>query len=81
MKEKLFQFLEYLLSSLDNVNKGASGKKLTALAITMAYCYSHRFVDPNNLAIILGVDGSLILGLFGINVLDKSKNPIKQDEN
>jgi hypothetical protein len=66
-------FLEYLLASLDNVNKGASGKKLTALAITITYCYSHRFIDASNLPIVLGVDASLISALFGINVIEKIK--------
>ena len=68
--KKLFQ---YLLASLDNVNKGASGKKLTALAITITYCYSHRFIDASNLPIVLGVDASLISALFGINVIEKIK--------
>jgi hypothetical protein len=66
-------FLEYILASLDNVNKGASGKKLTALVITITYCYSHRFIDASNLPIVLGVDASLILALFGINVIEKIK--------
>jgi hypothetical protein len=66
-------FLEYILASLDNVNKGASGKKLTALVITITYCYSHRFIDASNLPIVLGVDASLISALFGINVIEKIK--------
>lgn len=68
--KKLFQ---YLLASLDNINEGASGKKLTALAITITYCYSHRFIDASNLPIVLGVDASLISALFGINVIEKIK--------
>jgi len=75
------ELFAYLLSSLDNINKGASGKKLTALAISLAYCYSHRYVDASNLAIVLGVDGGTIAILFGINVADKLKNPSEQNEN
>ena len=71
--EQVKAFLEYILASLDNVNKGASGKKLTALVITITYCYSHRFIDASNLPIVLGVDASLILALFGINVIEKIK--------
>ena len=77
MREKIGQFIEYLLASLDNVNAGASGKKLTALAITITYCYSHRFIDSSNLAVVLGIDGGLICTLFGINVIEK----IKTNEN
>ena len=64
----------YIKSSLDNNSAGASGKKLTALAVTIAYIYSHRFVDHNNIVMVLGVDAGLICGLFGINVVDKMKN-------
>ena len=71
--EQVKTFLEYILASLDNVNKGASGKKLTALVITITYCYSHRFIDASNLPIVLGVDASLISALFGINVIEKIK--------
>jgi len=71
--EQVKAFLEYILASLDNVNKGASGKKLTALVITITYCYSHRFIDASNLPIVLGVDASLISALFGINVIEKIK--------
>ena len=67
------KFFQYILASLDNVNQGASGKKLTALAITITYCYSHRFIDASNLPIVLGVDASLISALFGINVIEKIK--------
>jgi hypothetical protein len=70
---KAAQFIEYILASLDNVNKGASGKKLTALVVTLAYCYSHRYVQPDNLVLVLGVDAGLILGLFGINAVEKKK--------
>ena len=61
------------LNSFNNKNGGYSGKKLTALAITISYCYSHRFIDASNLPIVLGVDASLISALFGINVIEKIK--------
>ena len=81
MKTKITNFFEWLLASLDNVNKGASGKKLTALFITIAYCYSHKFIDEANLAVVLGVDAGLILGLFGIGSYDKTKKNEPQSEN
>lgn len=64
----------YIKSSLDNNSAGASGKKLTSLVITIAYLYSHRYVDHENLVMVLTVDAGLICGLFGINVVDKMKN-------
>lgn len=67
----LFKFIK---SSLDNNTEGASGKKLTALAVTCAYLYAHRFVDATNVVMVLTVDAGLICGLFGINVVDKLKN-------
>jgi len=71
---KAVQFIEYISASLDNVNTGASGKKLTALVVTLAYCYSHRYVQPDNLVLVLGVDAGLILGLFGINAVEKGRS-------
>lgn len=67
-------FFNFIKSSLDNNTDGASGKKLTALVVTCAYLYSHRFVNATNLVMVLTVDAGLICGLFGINVVDKLKN-------
>lgn len=67
-------FFNFIKSSLDNDTVGASAKKLTALAVTLAYLYAHRFVDATNLVMVLTVDAGLICGLFGINVVDKLKN-------
>ena len=62
------------INSLKNNADGFSGKKLTALAVTCAYLYAHRFVDATNVVMVLTVDAGLICGLFGINVVDKLKN-------
>jgi len=67
----------WFVKSGDNSKSGASGKKLSAALIVMTYCYSHRFCDTSNIATVLGVDAVLIMGLFGINVIDKKKNPIE----
>lgn len=75
---KITEFFNWLLASLDNVNKGASGKKVTALLITIAYCYSHRYVDVSNIGTVLTVDGGLISVLFGIGSYDKK---LKTNEN
>lgn len=68
-----------MLKSLDNTSGGASGKKLTALAVTVAYCYSHRFIDAANLVSVLGVDAALITALFATNTYEKTK--VNQNEN
>jgi hypothetical protein len=64
----------YIKNSLNNEPIGASGKKLTALAVTLTYVYSHKFVTPEILTGVLVVDAGLITALFGINVVDKFKN-------
>ena len=70
-----------LYDSFTNGNKGFSAKKLTAFSITVAYCYSHKFVDINNIVAVLGVDGGIITLLFGVNVLDKKyKNSTESEE-
>jgi hypothetical protein len=66
-----------IYDSFGNDSAGFSAKKLTAFAIVAVYCYSHRFVDSNNLMGVLGVDAGLITLLFGVNVIDKYKNPVE----
>jgi hypothetical protein len=78
--KRIREVIEWLLASLDNVNKGASGKKVTALFITIAYCYSHRFVDINNIGTVLTIDGGLISVLFGIGSYDKKIKANATDE-
>jgi len=73
MIQRIDNFIKYLLSSLDNSSVGASGKKLTALSITIAYCFAHRYVDSANLTSVLAVDGGLITALFATNVYEKTK--------
>lgn len=76
------KIIENILSSLNNKpGQGYSGKKLTALAITVAYCYSHRFLTAEHLAAVLAVDGALITALFGINTYDKSLNKKDNEPN
>ena len=70
-----------LYDSFSNGSKGFSAKKLTAFSITVAYCYSHKFVDTSNIVAVLGVDGGIITLLFGVNVLDKKyKNSTESEE-
>ena len=64
----------YIKGSFGNEKGGASGKKLTALAVTLAYIYSHKFVTTEILTSVLIVDAGLIATLFGINVVDKVQN-------
>lgn len=62
------------IGSLDNKINGFSGKKLTAFAMSLAYCYAHKFVDANNLVGVLVADGGVICLLFGINEAGKKIN-------
>ena len=72
------KIIDNILNSFNNApGRGYSGKKMTAFAVTVAYCYSHRFLEAEHLAAVLAVDGALITALFGINTYDKSLN--KQD--
>ena len=77
------QIVTDLYNSFSNGSDGFSAKKLTAFILTMTYCYVHRFVDETNLIGVLGVDAGLIAVLFGVNVIDKMKNPTENnnDEN
>ena len=68
------KLLENIIESLKNNTSGFSGKKLTALSVTLTYIYSHRFVATEILTSVLVVDAGLITALFGINVVDKFKN-------
>lgn len=81
MIERIKNFVTFIQSSLDNSTIGASGKKLTALAVTLAYCYSHRFVDAANLPLVLAADASFISVLFGINVVEKIKTNSNENGN
>ena len=64
-----------LYGSFSNDNDGFSAKKLTAFILTATFCYSHKFVNEVNLIGVLTVDAGLITLLFGVNVIDKYKNP------
>lgn len=66
--------IQNIFESLKNNPKGFSGKKLTALAVTLTYVYSHRLVTYDILTSVLAVDAGLIATLFGINVVDKFQN-------
>jgi hypothetical protein len=69
----------YIKGSFGNEKGGASGKKLTALAVTLTYIYSHRFLTTDVLTGVLVIDAGLITALFGINEVGKFKN--KETEN
>jgi len=75
------QIVTDLYNSFSNGSDGFSAKKLTAFILTMTYCYAHRFVDETNLIGVLGVDAGLIAVLFGVNVIDKMKNPTENNNN
>jgi len=70
-----------LYNSFSNGSDGFSAKKLTAFILTATYCYVHRFVDQTNLIGVLTVDAGLITLLFGVNVIDKYKNPTDTENN
>jgi len=66
--------IQRILGSFDNEVNGFSAKKLTAFAMSLAYCYAHKFVDANNLVGVLVADGGVICLLFGINEAGKKIN-------
>ena len=71
--------LNKLISSLDNTNTGFSGKKLTAFSIVACVLVAHikwiSLDDFKHLEMVLTIDYAFIATLFGINVVDKKKNP------
>lgn len=71
--------LNKLISSLDNTNTGFSGKKLTAFTIVACVLVAHikwiSLDDFEHLEMVLTIDYAFIATLFGINVVDKKKNP------
>lgn len=76
------KFIEKMLFSLDNTNKGLSGKKLTAMALTYCVIKLHEYYghwaffkgDFSLLPVILGADFGFLALLFGINEYSKKKN-------
>jgi hypothetical protein len=81
MKKLLLEFKTGLLGSFTNAPGGFSSKKLTALAITICIVIAHirwfNEKDFTQLTTVLTIDYGFILALFGINVVDKFKNPNK----
>lgn len=79
MKKLLIEFKIGLLGSFTNAPGGFSSKKLTALAITICVIIAHvkwfNEKDFTQLTTVLTIDYSFIALLFGINVVDKLKNP------
>lgn len=75
----LVKFAEKMLFSLDNSNKGLSGKKLTAMALTYCVLKMHNYYcewaffkgDWSLFPIIVGADFGFLLALFGINEYGK----------
>lgn len=79
-KETITNFLH----SFNNFPIGMSGKKITAcFVVIFCFCapivtwtyWAYKHNDWSLLSGVLAVSASLIAGLFGINVLDKLKNP------
>lgn len=76
------KFIEKMLFSLDNTNKGLSGKKLTAMALTYCVIKLHEYYghwaffkgDFSLLPVILGADFGFLALLFGINEYSKKKS-------
>jgi hypothetical protein len=69
------KIIENLILSGSNDSKGFSAKKLSIFAVVIAYCICHRFASADNIVMVLTVDAGLITALFGVNVIDKMKNP------
>lgn len=85
----LIKFIEKGLFSLDNSNKGLSGKKLTAFAMTFCVVQLHEYYveyafihkDFSLLPLILSADFGFLTLLFGLNEYSKNKsNSLSQTE-
>lgn len=72
------EIFKNLFDSLNNKSDGWSGKKLTALCITICVLATHikwiTMGDFSQLVSVLTVDFSFLSVLFGINVYDKKQN-------
>lgn len=73
------KFISDLLASLTNDGQGYSGKKLSAMVIVMCIVAAHikwmTLKDFNTqLELVLTIDFSFILTIFGLNVADKKIN-------
>lgn len=79
MKKLFFELKLGLLGSLSNDTAGFSAKKLTGFAITVCVIIAHikwfNMKDFTQLTTVLTIDYTFIATLFGINVVDKMKNP------
>jgi hypothetical protein len=85
----LVKSIEKIFFSFDNSNRGLSGKKMTALAITYCvvkmheYYMSYAFIkgDFSLLPVVLGADFTTLLALFGINEYGKNKARVSDPNN
>jgi len=79
---KIKEIINGVIGSFSNDTTGYSGKKLTALAITTCVIAAHvKWLSIGNLTqleAVLTIDYGFIAVLFGINVVDKVKNPMEQ---
>jgi len=77
----LVKSIEKVFFSFDNSNRGLSGKKMTALALTYCivkmheYYMSYAFIrgDFSLFPVVLGADFGCLITLFGINEYGKNK--------
>ena len=79
MKKLLSELKQGLLGSLSNDTTGFSAKKLTGFVVTICIVVAHikwlAMKDFSQLTTVLTIDYTFIATLFGINVVDKMKNP------
>ena len=72
------EFINNILSSLNNAPAGFSGKKLSALVVMICILISHiKWLSLGNftqLEMVLTIDFTFICTMFGINVADKKIN-------
>lgn len=77
-------FINKLISSLDNHTKGFSGRKLSALAIMICVIVGHvkYYKAPdwiNHYEIILTIDFSFVLACLGLTTWQAVKQPAKEE--
>ena len=85
MKKLLIDIKNGILGSFSNDAKGFSGKKMVIFVICICVVLAHvkwlALKDFTQLTTVLTIDYTFICTLFGINVVDKVKNPTKENSN
>lgn len=73
------EFLNKLTSSFDTHSQGFSARKLSTFAVVSAYIYSHKYVNSDNISLVMTIDSALIVALLGLTTYQKLKEKQPND--